>query len=65
MRRQAREGEFAQTCIGVTSQIIHIEPEEAELALRAVKILGLKVAGVDILRSQRGPLILEVNASRA
>ena len=64
MRRQAREGEFRSNLHrGATSQIIHIEPEEAELALRAVKILGLKVAGVDILRSQRGPLILEVNAS--
>lgn len=64
MRRQAREGEFRSNLHrGATSQMIRIEPEEEELAIRAVQLLGLQVAGVDILRSKRGPLILEVNAS--
>ena len=38
-------------------------PREEEVALRAAKLLGLGVAGVDLIRSRRGPLILEVNAS--
>jgi ribosomal protein S6--L-glutamate ligase len=40
-----------------------ITPRERELALAAVKTLGLDVAGVDILRANRGPLVMEVNAS--
>ena len=40
-----------------------ITPEERDTATRAAKILGLNVAGVDILRSNHGPVVLEVNSS--
>ncbi len=48
---------------GATATIAKLSSEEQDIALRATKILGLSVAGVDILRSKRGPLVLEVNAS--
>lgn len=64
MKRQAMEGEFRSNLHrGGTSSIEEITDEEAKYALKAVQSLGLKVAGVDMLRSDRGPLILEVNAS--
>ena len=64
MKRQAKPGEFRSNLHrGGTSQIEEITGEEARIALAATKSLGLKVAGVDMLRSNRGPLILEVNAS--
>ena len=64
MKRQAMPGEFRSNLHrGGSSQIEQISDTEKELALQAVKFLGLKVAGVDMLRSKRGPLILEVNAS--
>ena len=64
MKRQAKDGEFRSNLHrGGSSQIEHISEQEAIYALTAVKALGLKVAGVDMLRSNRGPLILEVNAS--
>ena len=37
--------------------------EEEEIAIKSTKILGLNVAGVDLMRSKRGPLVLEVNSS--
>ena len=42
---------------------VDISPEEARVAVNAAKALGLNVAGVDLLRSSRGPLVLEVNSS--
>lgn len=64
MERQAVAGEFRSNLhLGATSRPIDITTQEAEYALRAVELIGLKVAGVDILRSNRGPLVLEVNAS--
>jgi len=64
MKRQAKEGEFRSNLHrGGSSNIEDISDKEAEFALAAVRALGLKVAGVDMLRSNRGPLILEVNAS--
>lgn len=64
MKRQAREGEFRSNLHrGGTSSIERITKEEALIAKKAVKVLGLQVAGVDMLRSNDGPLILEVNAS--
>lgn len=64
MKRQAKEGEFRSNLHrGASSQIITLTKSEEELALKAVKIMGLNIAGVDILRSKRGPLIMEVNAS--
>ena len=64
MKRQAREGDFRSNLHrGGSSQIIDISQQEREIALKAVKVLGLKVAGVDMLQSVQGPMILEVNAS--
>jgi len=64
MKRQAMPGEFRSNLHrGGSSSLIEISEEERTVALKAAEVLGLKVAGVDMLRSQRGPLILEVNAS--
>ena len=64
MKRQARKGEFRSNLHrGGSSSVEPITDKERKVALEAVKHLGLKIAGVDMLRSARGPLILEVNAS--
>jgi ribosomal protein S6--L-glutamate ligase len=64
MRRQAPEGEFrANIHRGGTASVIKLTPEERSTALRAARIMGLNVCGVDILRSNHGPVVLEVNSS--
>lgn len=64
MQRQAKEGEFRSNLHrGGSSFVIRLTEEEAVTAKRAAEIMGLSVCGVDMLRSKRGPLILEVNAS--
>jgi ribosomal protein S6--L-glutamate ligase len=64
MERRAEPGEFRSNLHrGGAAQPIKITKEEKETALKAVKVLGLKLAGVDMLRSARGPLVMEVNAS--
>ncbi|MEM9292452.1 MAG: 30S ribosomal protein S6--L-glutamate ligase [Acidobacteriota bacterium] len=64
MRRQGPEGEFRSNLHrGGTAQKVELTQAEARSARQAVKALGLKVAGVDMLRSHRGPLVLEVNSS--
>lgn len=64
MKRQAKEGEFRSNLHrGGSSEVVPITPEEADTAIKACDILNLKIAGVDMLRSKEGPLILEVNAS--
>jgi len=64
MKRQAKAGEFRSNLHrGGFAEAITPTKEEVDVALKAVDILGLKVAGVDMLRSKRGPMILEVNAS--
>ncbi len=64
MKRQAREGEFRSNLHrGGSAKVENISEEEKEVALKAIQYLGLNIAGVDMLRSNRGPLILEVNAS--
>ncbi|SDM37672.1 30S ribosomal protein S6--L-glutamate ligase [Kriegella aquimaris] len=64
MQRQAAKGEFrANIHQGGTASIIRITPEEKKLAIKAAKVLNLAVAGVDIIRSNKGPLLLEVNSS--
>jgi ribosomal protein S6--L-glutamate ligase len=64
MKRQAQEGEFRSNLHrGGTSFVVKLTEEEQRIALKAASILKLQVAGVDMLRSNRGPLILEVNAS--
>ena len=64
MRRQAAPGEFRSNLHrGGTATQIRITPEERSTAIRAAKAMGLSVAGVDILRSNHGPLVMEVNSS--
>jgi ribosomal protein S6--L-glutamate ligase len=64
MRRQAREGEFRSNLHrGGSAALIRITPEERSTAVRAARIIGLNVAGVDILRSNHGPVVMEVNSS--
>jgi ribosomal protein S6--L-glutamate ligase len=64
MERSAQNGEFRSNLHrGASSRKIRITDQETKLALRAAELMGLEVAGVDILRSNAGPLILEVNAS--
>ncbi len=64
MLRKAQSGEFrANVHQGGSAQAIQLDAAEKETALKASKIIGLNLAGVDILRSKRGPLVLEVNAS--
>lgn len=64
MMRKAKEGEFRSNLHRGGSAIpVEISKEEATMALNAARALGLNVAGVDLLRSSRGPLVLEVNSS--
>src|SRR3990167_4023678 len=64
IKRQAKEGDFrANVHQGGKATKVKITKEERTVAVAASKVLGLRVAGVDIIRSNRGPLILEVNAS--
>ncbi|NRP59340.1 Ribosomal protein S6 modification protein [Marinobacterium sp. xm-d-564] len=62
--RTAAPGEFrANIHQGGSASSVRISAEERKLAIKAAKTLGLKVAGVDIIRSRKGPLLLEVNSS--
>ena len=62
--RTAAEGEFrANLHQGGRAAVIKLSKEEKELALHATRAVGLKIAGVDLIRSSRGPLVLEVNSS--
>lgn len=64
MKRQALPGEFRSNLHrGGSASLIKITPTERLTAVKAAKIMGLNVAGVDILRSERGPLVMEVNSS--
>jgi len=64
MKRQGKEGEFRSNLHrGGSANIIELTDEEENAAIKAARVLGLGVAGVDMLQSARGPLILEVNSS--
>lgn len=64
MQRQSKSGEFrANLHRGGVATAVEITPEEKKVAIRVAHILGLNVAGVDIVRSNRGPLIMEVNST--
>ena len=64
MKRQAKEGEFRSNLHrGGSASLVRITPEERSTALRAAQTLGLNVAGVDVLRSNHGPVVIEVNSS--
>ena len=64
MKRQAKEGEFRSNLHrGGSAEVVNLSDKEEYAALRAAKAMNLSVAGVDMLQSSRGPLILEVNSS--
>jgi ribosomal protein S6--L-glutamate ligase len=64
MKRQARDGEFRSNLHrGGTAEVITLTRQEEIAAVKAAKALGLGIAGVDMLQSERGPLIIEVNSS--
>ncbi len=64
MRRQGRAGEFRSNLHrGGSATPVQLSERETDAALHAARTLGLNVAGVDLLRSRRGPLLLEVNSS--
>lgn len=64
MRRQAETGEFRSNLHrGGTASAAKLSPAERDIAREAAKVLGLQVAGVDLLQTQAGPKVLEVNSS--
>ena len=64
MKRQGKEGEFRSNLHrGGTASVVKITPEERSTATRAASILGLNVSGVDLLRSNHGTVVMEVNSS--
>lgn len=64
MKRQGKEGEFRSNLHrGGQANIIKLSKAEKETALKAAKCMGLAIAGVDMLQSKRGPMVLEVNSS--
>jgi ribosomal protein S6--L-glutamate ligase len=64
MMRTGKEGEFRSNLHrGGSASAVKITPEERSTAVRSAKIMGLNVAGVDILRSNHGPVVMEVNSS--
>lgn len=64
MKRQSADGDFRSNLhSGGKAEPVKLRPEERALAVKAAKTLGLNVAGVDIIRSNHGPLVLEVNSS--
>ena len=64
MKRQAKKGEFRSNLHrGGTAELIELTEEEENAALKAARVMGLGICGVDMLQSKNGPLILEVNSS--
>jgi len=64
MKRQAQAGEFRSNLHrGGEASLVRLTPEERSTAVRAAKIMGLNVCGVDLLRSNHGPVVMEVNSS--
>ena len=64
VKRQAKEGEFrANVHQGGKAVKVKLSPQERAIAVSAAKTMSLKVAGVDLIRSNHGPLVLEINSS--
>lgn len=64
MQRTAAPGEYRSNLHrGGTASVVRLRPDERKLAVKAAQVMGLDVAGVDIIRSNHGPLVLEVNSS--
>lgn len=64
MKRQSLDDDFRSNLHkGGEGTSIKLTPEERHIAVKAAKAMGLHIAGVDLMRSDKGPLVLEVNAS--
>ncbi len=64
MKRQGPEGEFRSNLHrGGSASLVRLTPAERSTAVRAAKVMGLEVCGVDLLRSNHGPVVMEVNSS--
>ena len=64
MKRKAKPGEFRSNVhLGGSVENYILTEQEKDSAIKAAKVLGLSVAGVDLIQSNRGPLVLEVNSS--
>lgn len=64
MKRQGKEGEFRSNLHqGGSATLVKISPAERATAIKAAKVMGLNVCGVDLLRSNHGPVVMEVNSS--
>ena len=64
MKRQAAPGEFRSNLHrGGSASLVRLSPEERKTAIAAAKTMGLNCCGVDILRSNHGPVVMEVNSS--
>jgi ribosomal protein S6--L-glutamate ligase len=64
IKRQGAEGEFRSNLHrGGIAKVIKLSPLERKTAIAAAKVMGLRVCGVDLVRSNRGPLVLEINSS--
>lgn len=64
MKRQAKEGDFRSNLhLGGQASVVDLTKKEISVAIKATKAIGLQVAGVDILRSKNGPIVMEVNCN--
>jgi ribosomal protein S6--L-glutamate ligase len=64
MKRQSLDDEFRSNLHqGGTGEVVKLTEEERKTAIKAARTMGLNVCGVDMMRSDRGPLVLEVNSS--
>lgn len=64
MERSAKKGEFrSNAALGGTGRLVHINREYEDIALKSVELLGLEMAGVDIILTSNGPAVLEVNCN--
>ena len=64
MQRSAKPGEFRSNLhLGGTAEMVELTPAERLTAVRSAQIMGLNLAGVDIIRSNNGPVVLEINSS--
>ena len=64
MKRQAQPGEFRSNLHrGGTATVVKLSPKERATAVKAARVVGLNVAGVDLLQAEEGPMVLEVNSS--
>lgn len=64
MRRESQDGDFrANVALGAKSFVENISKEEEDVVLKAAQSIGINVSGIDVIRSKRGPLIIEINVA--